>query len=68
MVISASLRIGYSSPVFQGGLKFLGVGELESEFGFLIEDSDTQTLDRDHPDRSPVKITQCPHAVHQGET
>jgi len=67
MVIRASLRNGYSSPVFQRGLKLLVIGELEDEFGFLVEDSDTQAFDGDHPDGLPVKITQCPQAVHQGK-
>ena len=64
MVIRAALRKGYSRPVFQGRLKFLVVCEFEGEFGFIVEDSDTQAFDRDHPDSLPIKITECPQAVH----
>ena len=40
MVVRTSLLNGYSSPVFQGRLKFLVVGKFKGEFGFIVEDSD----------------------------
>lgn len=57
MVTRASLRNGHSGPVLQGGLQFVVIGELKGEFGFFVEDSDTQTFNGDHPDRLPVEIT-----------
>jgi hypothetical protein len=68
MVVGASLRGSYASPMPQGRLEFFIVAELEDKFRLVIENSNRQTFDGDHPNGPPIKIAECPQAIHQEES